>query len=111
MRISIQDLHFEAIIGILDFERTTPQPIEVHCEIDYCYNPTQKEFLDYAKVASLIESTIQKEQFFLIEEALEALFSLLKNQFPQIEMIKITICKPTILPNCRVSVTDSRTYL
>jgi len=111
MTISIRALHFQAILGILDFERTSPQRIEVDCEITYSYKKEERGFLDYAEASSLIESTIKEEKFLLIEEALETLFANLKAKFPQIETIKITICKPDILPNCRVCVTDFRSYL
>ncbi|BDY12557.1 dihydroneopterin aldolase [Hydrogenimonas cancrithermarum] len=111
MTISIRSLHFQAIMGLLDFERTSPQCIEVDCEIAYGYQKEERRFLDYAEVASLIESTIKQEKFLLVEDALETLFGLLKAKFPQIETINITICKPDILPNCRVCVTDFRSYL
>jgi len=111
MTISIKNLSFKAILGILDFERLSPQRIEVECEIKYTYKKEEANFIDYAEVASLIESTMKSEKFLLIEDALERLFPLLKDKFPQIETMKITICKPDIMPNCRVSVTDFRTFL
>jgi len=111
MTISIQNLSFKAILGILDFERTSAQNIEVDCEIVYRYKKEQNNYIDYAKVASLIESTMKSEKFLLIEDALEKLFFTLKDKFPQIESMKITIYKPDIIPNCRVSVSDFRSYL
>jgi len=111
MTISIQNLNFHAILGILDFERTSPQSIEVDCEIKYSYKKEKANFIDYTEVASLIESTMKSEKFLLIEDALEKLFFTLKAKFPQIESIKITIYKPDIMPNCGVSVSDFRSYL
>ena len=111
MTIFIQNLSFKAILGILDFERTTPQSIEVDCEIKYSYKKEESCFIDYTEVASLIESTMKSEKFFLIEDAIEKLFQLLKVKFPQIESIKLTIYKPDIMPNCRVSVSDYRSYI
>ena len=111
MTICIQNLSFKAILGILDFERISTQNVEVECEINYRYKKEQNNYIDYAKVASLIESTMKSEKFFLIEDALESLFFILKDKFPQIESAKITICKPDIIPNCRVCVTDFRSYL
>lgn len=37
MTIHIEDLRFQAIIGILDFERTTPQDVVVDLTIKYKY--------------------------------------------------------------------------
>ncbi|WP_201352565.1 dihydroneopterin aldolase [Hydrogenimonas urashimensis] len=109
MRIRIESLSFEAVLGILAHERTTPQRILVDATIDYSYTP--ESFIDYAKVAKHIEKVMQEGAFHLIEEALETLFSTLKKNFPKIETIKITICKPDILPNCRVCVEDFRSFL
>jgi dihydroneopterin aldolase len=111
MTILIRDLTFEAIIGILPEERRRPQKVIVDCEIGYHYTPNEKSFIDYAEVAALITSMIQKEKFGLVEEALERLLSHLKVTFPPIETIKITICKPDILPHCTVCVTDFRNFL
>ncbi len=109
MTISIEKLRFEAIIGILEFERRDPQPVEIDCRIDYSYR--DGEFLDYAAAVQLLESTVKREKFLLLEEALEALFRKMREEFPAIEKIEITISKPDILPNCRVCVSDFRTYL
>ncbi|MCF6200841.1 MAG: dihydroneopterin aldolase [Hydrogenimonas sp.] len=109
MKISIKELRFEAVIGILEFERETPQPVEIECNIEYSYS--KGEFLDYAEAAALLEATVKNGKFYLLEEALEELFLKMREKFPQIERIKITISKPDILPNCRVCLSDSRSYL
>lgn len=102
MRIVIEDLHFDAILGILPQERLTPQTVRINCLIDYLY--TEKHFINYADVAHHIEKTMQSERFYLIEEALESLASALKNTFPLIDSLSLTITKPDILPNCTVGV-------
>lgn len=102
MRILIENLTFETIIGILDFERTAPQRVVIDAIIDYSY--TQENFINYAEVAEYIESTMQTEQFELVETALECLSQTLKNAFPLIQSLTLTIRKPDILPNCTVGV-------
>ncbi|WP_457594407.1 dihydroneopterin aldolase [Hydrogenimonas sp.] len=109
MKISIRSLAFEAVVGILDFERNAPQRVEVECTITYRY--AKEAFLDYAEAARLLETTIKEGRFHLLEEALEVLFKKMKEHFPQIETLEITISKPDILPNCRVCVSDFRSYL
>jgi dihydroneopterin aldolase len=109
MTIRIEALAFDAILGILESERHTPQPLRIDTEITYRY--TSGHFLDYAEVAAEIQSIMQEGKFHLIEEALDVLIERLKEKFSPIETIKITICKPDILPNCRVCVEDSRSFL
>ncbi len=109
MKISIGTLRFEAILGVLDFERTTPQTIEIDCEIVYSYR--NGEYIDYAKAAEVLETTVKDGEFLLIEDALEELFRKMREKFSQIETIEIAISKPDILPNCRVCVSDFRSFL
>jgi len=103
MKIYIEDLKFQAIIGILDFERTTPQEVVVNLEITYNF---REHFINYAEVATLITTTMQESKFLLIEDALSNLSHQLKNKFTTINRLKLKITKPDIMPNCRVSVED-----
>lgn len=111
MKVKIANLTFFAILGILEHERKTPQEVHVDCIFQYSFKESSKEkedgFVDYSQVAHLIEKTIKEEQFFLIEEALLRLDSLLKKSFP-IELLSLTITKPTIMPNSIVSVTHGK---
>ena len=102
MKILIENLTFDAIIGILEDERITPQRVIVDCIIDYHY--CENNFINYAEVSTQIENTLQREKFYLIEEALEHLGRTLKNSFPLINDLLLTIRKPTILQNCTVGV-------
>ena len=107
MTIEIKDLEFLSIIGILDFERVTPQKVSVNCRIDYVY---KGDFLNYALVAEQIENTMKIEQFELIEEALLHLKSTLKRDFPRIDTLFLKISKPDILANCEVSLSETFNY-
>ncbi|WP_456451655.1 dihydroneopterin aldolase [Hydrogenimonas sp.] len=109
MTIHLENLEFDTILGILETERTAPQRVRVDAAFTYRYTP--EKFLDYAAVARSIQTIMVEERFELIEEALEALFGRLKTLYPQIETATIKICKPDILPNCRVCVEDSRSFL
>jgi dihydroneopterin aldolase len=103
MKIHIEDLKFQCIIGILDFEREKEQDVIINIEIEYDFHD---EFINYAEVSQLIESTMKKEKFLLIEDALQELSLLLKNKFSQINTLSLKITKPSILPNCKVSVSN-----
>ena len=102
MKILIENLMFETVIGILDFERTTPQKVQIDCSIDYPYS--EGNFINYADVATHIERTMQDKKFELIETALEILSDSLKTLFPMIAELSLTIRKPNILSNCTVGV-------
>ena len=101
MTIHIEDLTFSTIIGILDFERTTPQKIIVNATIDYCYK--ENHFINYAEVISIIEKEVVKKKYKLLEDALTDIGNILLKQYPQIENIYLKITKPNIIANAKVS--------
>ena len=107
MKIYVEDLRFQAILGILDFERVTPQDIIVNVEIEYDYN---NNFINYAEVAELIKTTMLDAKFLLIEDALTQLSIKLKKDFSQIKHLNLKITKPSILPDCKVSVEENYSF-
>jgi dihydroneopterin aldolase len=103
MQIQIEDLRFQTIIGLLDFERVTPQDVIVYITIEYIF---QDLFIDYAEVAETTKSHLQESKFLLIEDALGSLSKHLKEKFPLINTLSLKITKPSILPDCKVSVSE-----
>ncbi len=103
MTIYIEDLKFQTIIGILDFERITAQEVIINLQISYSYC---NDFINYADVSELIQKTMKQKKYLLIEEALNDLSQILKENFSTIESLKLKITKPSILPNCKVSVEE-----
>ena len=101
--VEIQELTFESIIGILDFERNTPQKVIIDISFTYNYSDNEKDFVDYSKVAELVKTTMIEKKFELIEEAIIYLEELLYKTFP-ITNLLIKIAKPDILEDCVVSV-------
>ncbi len=101
MKIEINDLEFEAIIGILDQERDRAQRVVLNITIQYDYTPPN--YLDYAKVAEVSKSHILEQKYELLEDALEGLQKTLVANFPEINMLNISISKPDILPDCVVT--------
>ena len=101
MTIRIEHLEFDAIIGLLDYERDRPQRVRIDLAATYDYQPDQ--YLDYAKMVEAIKAHIIEQKYELLEDALEGLHSTLTNTFPSIETLYITIAKPNILPDCTVS--------
>ena len=103
MKIFIEDLTFQCIIGILDFERKKEQDVIINLVITYEY---VDEFINYAEVAQEIKSSMKNKKYLLIEDALRDLSQILKEKFPKINTLNLKITKPSILPDCRVSVED-----
>ena len=107
MKIEIEDLRFQTIIGILDFERITKQEVIINLFIEYEYT---NEFINYAEVSEHIKNVTKEREFFLIEDALSTLSSTLKEKFPLIKTLFLKITKPSIMPDCMVSVSDLYHY-
>jgi dihydroneopterin aldolase len=107
MKIYVEDLKFQCIIGILDFERTTTQDVIINIEIEYDFDDA---FINYAQVADLVKSSMTQNKFFLLEDALKGLSDSLKKEFSNINSLYIKITKPSILPDCRVSVSNSYNF-
>jgi dihydroneopterin aldolase len=103
MTIRIEALTFDAVIGILDFERLQPQKVRVDAIIVYRYD---EAFIDYAEAAELIKTVIRDGRFGLLEEALEALRRELKARFALIDSLTLRIAKPEILPDCTVTLEE-----
>ena len=109
MTIHIEALRFDAILGLLPHERETPQPVTVDATLTYTYRPDA--FVDYARVAERIRTTLQEGRFELIEEAIEAIFHDIHRFFPSVETLRVKICKPAVLPDCRVCAEDFVSFL
>jgi dihydroneopterin aldolase len=102
--IHIEDLKFQCIIGILDFERQNPQDVVINLTLDYKY---EKNFLNYADIVQKIKDVMIKSEFLLIEDALDYLNLKLIKEYSSIKSMNIKITKPSILPDCKVSVSNS----
>ncbi len=100
MQIFIKNLTFDAILGLLDFERESPQKIIINAKIRYNYK--NGDFIDYSKVTKLIKSIIITNKFLLIEDALKTTLDGIKKNFPQSYEVKLKISKPNILQDCVV---------
>jgi dihydroneopterin aldolase len=107
MTVYIEDLKFQCIIGILDFERVQDQDVIFNVSITYDY---QDEFINYAEVAEHIKTSMKKNKFHLIEDALDNLSLSLKKKFIKIDTLDIKITKPSILPDCKVSVANHYSF-
>lgn len=103
MKIEISDFSFKCIIGILPFERIKKQKVIVN--ISFEYNFSKDLFIDYSEISNLVKSTMKKEKFLLLEDAILHLENLLTNSY-KISNLYIKISKPNILKDCVVSLSN-----
>ncbi len=99
--VHIHHFVFEAILGILEFERFKPQKISVNLDLFYTQLPN-KAYLDYIKIQELIQKMMQENQYLLIEDALKDLSHALKTRYNEISELYLKISKLEISPNSQV---------
>lgn len=105
MTIHIEDLTFDVIIGLLDFERERPQRVIINLQASYDYSDDQ--FIDYADMVLLIQNELKEKRYELLENALLGLKELLTTTYPQLQSLSLKISKPDILPQCTVSLSKT----
>lgn len=105
--LHIEGLRIQAIIGILEQERHTPQLIEINAEITYAYADA---FLDYVEICNLITTSLQNNAYGLLEEALLDITKILKTQYSNIQKLTLYIKKPTILESCVVGASITQNF-
>ncbi len=104
MTIHIEDLTFDVIIGLLDFERENPQSVIINLHALYDYN--DENFIDYADIVLLIKEKLKVERYKLLENALIGLKEVLHTAYPQVLSLSIKITKPDILTECNVALSQ-----
>ena len=103
MKIEISDLTFKCIIGILEIERIKKQKVIINISFEYEFS--KDLFIDYSEISNLVKSTMKKEKFLLLEDAILHLENLLTNSY-KISNLYIKISKPNILKDCIVSLSN-----
>ena len=96
MTTIIRDYEFSTIIGLLDFERVTPQKVRVSVEFE------SGEFIDYVEMINLIEEIYAREKFGTVESSPEICAKKLKEKFNSLSFLKMEILKIEIVKNATV---------
>lgn len=105
MTIHIEELTFDVIIGLLDFERDKPQRVIINLEASYEYS--DDEFIDYADMVLLIQNELKEKRYELLENALIGLKEVLTTTYPHLQALSLKISKPDILADCTVSLSKT----
>lgn len=77
-RLSLRGMRFDCIVGLFDFERNTPQPIELDVTLQFdtreaARNGRLVQTVDYARLLGELRFILMASRFRLLESAAEAL--------------------------------------
>ena len=107
-RLALRGIRFPCIIGILDHERVTPQPIELdvvmHLDVRRAaHDGRLTDTIDYARVCGELRFLLVASRFLLVESAAEAIAAWLlcppslDVPRPQLEEVEVRLAKPSAL--------------
>lgn len=91
-------LRTRCIIGILPKERVKKQKVMLK------FSAKCVEFVDYVEIYTHLKSTLKREKFKLLEDALNFIANEIHALYPQIKSLKLSIFKPKIIKNAKLGV-------
>ena len=107
--LSLEGLRFDANLGILDHEKTDPQPILVDAQLNLGTQPLLPRdddimhVLDYRKVRRIIIDECTAEHVNLLESLIGKLANRLM-QLPGVVGVRVRIVKLKIFDDCEVAI-------
>jgi dihydroneopterin aldolase len=107
--LTLSGLRFDASLGILDREKTAPQPILVDAELNLGPQPLLphdddiNHVLDYRKVRQIIIDECRSEHMNLLESMIGKLADRLL-QLPGVIGVRVKIVKLEIFDDCEVAI-------
>jgi dihydroneopterin aldolase len=107
--LTLTGLRFDANLGILDQEKTAPQPIQVDAELNLGAQPLLPHdddihhVLDYRKVRQIIINECRAEHVNLLETLIGKLAHRLL-QLPGVKGVRVKIVKLEIFEDCEVAI-------
>ena len=107
--LSLTGLRFNANLGILDFEKNAPQPIQVDAELNLGTQPLLPSdddihhVLDYRKVRSIIIAECTARHVNLLESMIGKLAHRLMH-LPGVIGVRVRIAKLAIFDDCEVAI-------
>lgn len=108
-RLTITGLRFDANLGILEHEKTAPQPIQVDAELNLGTQPLEprdddiRHVLDYRKVRKIIIEECTAEHVNLLESLIGKLAQRLM-KLPGVVGVRVRIAKLEIFDDCEVAI-------
>jgi len=107
--LELTGLRFDANLGILDHEKSAPQPIQVDAELNLGVQPLEPRdddilhVLDYRKVRKIIIDECTAEHVNLLESLIGKLARRLM-QLPGVVGVRVRIAKLEIFDDCEVAI-------
>ena len=107
--LTLNGLRFTANLGILDHEKTSPQPIQVDAELNLGTQPLMphdddiKHVLDYRKVRQIIIDECNERHVNLLETLIGKLANRLM-RLPGVLGVRVKIVKLEIFEDCEVAI-------
>ena len=107
--LTLTGLRFDANLGILELEKTAPQPIQVDAELNLGTQPMMptdddiNHVLDYRKVRQIIINECTAEHVNLLESLIGKLAHRLM-QLPGVVGVRVKIAKLEIFDDCEVAI-------
>ncbi len=107
--LTLNGLRFDASLGILDQEKTAPQPIQVDAELNLGTQPLLPSdddihhVLDYRKVRQIIITECTAEHVNLLETLIGKLAHRLMT-LPGVLGVRVKIAKLEIFDDCEVAI-------
>jgi 7,8-dihydroneopterin aldolase/epimerase/oxygenase len=107
--LTLTGLRFDANLGILAHEKTSPQPIQVDAELSLGPQPLMPQdddiqrVLDYRKVRQIIITECTAEHVNLLETLIGKLAHRLM-QLPGVKGVRVKIAKLEIFDDCEVAI-------
>ena len=107
--LTLTGLRFNANLGILELEKTAPQPIQVDAELSLGAQPLLPhdddihDVLDYRKVRKIIIDECTAEHVNLLETLIGKLANRLM-QLPGVMGVRVKIAKLEIFDDCEVAI-------
>jgi 7,8-dihydroneopterin aldolase/epimerase/oxygenase len=107
--LTLTGLRFDANLGILEHEKTAPQPIQVDAELNLGQQPLLprdddiSNVLDYRKVRKIIIEECTAEHVNLLESLIGKLSSRLM-QLHGVKGVRVKIAKLEIFEDCEVAI-------
>ena len=107
--LTLSGLRFDASLGILETEKTAPQPILVDAELNLGPQPLMPHdddithVLDYRKVRKIIIDECTAEHVNLLETLIGKLAHRLM-QLPNVQGVRVKIAKLEIFADCEVAI-------
>ena len=107
--LTLTGLRFDANLGILDHEKTAPQPIQVDAELSLGAQPLLPRdddilhVLDYRKVRQIIITECTAEHVNLLESLIGKVAHRLM-QLPGVLGVRVKLAKLEIFDDCEVAI-------